>query len=104
MGNQSHTAQSSHFSHGPLFSPLQGCADIATLHLAGCRGVTDAGLSALAEHSKKLVHLDLNACVLVTNEGLVSLAELSELQRLNLSGCRSVSDAGIVPALQSTLL
>ena len=57
-------------------------------------GITDVGLASLAQLSN-LRNLNLSGCTGITDEGLASLAQLTSLRTLFLSGCTSITDAGL---------
>ena len=73
------------------------CHDLVvcrTLSLDGCRQVAciDAGLKAL-HGLAHVAMLNLQGCVLLTDEGLANLAHLTSLVSVNLQDCKSLSGA-----------
>ena len=46
------------------------CSQLTMLSLAGCRKVTDAGVSKLGEGCRQLRKLDLGSCSEVTDAGV----------------------------------
>ncbi len=65
---------------------------LQTVRLGGTR-VTDAGLEAVVGSGLK--ELEVNGCAGVTDRGLESLSQEKTIVHLNLSGLRSISDAGV---------
>ena len=65
-----------------------------TLSLDGCRQVAciDAGLTALRGLAR-VAMLNLQGCVLLTDEGLGNLAHLTSLVSINLQDCKSLTGA-----------
>jgi len=110
-----------------LQSLAKGCKMLRSLHLYKCQGITDMGIHYIAHSCRQLACLELYICKRITGSLFVhlcsshlriakcafldvSLKYLSEgckeLNELDLSGCYSVTDAGIeylvdgCPALQ----
>lgn len=71
---------------------LRGMSQLRSLKLGGCEGVTDEGLRYLAE-LPNLQRLELNGTS-ITDAGLSALRALTELKHLSLSWTR-VSDDGV---------
>ena len=57
--------------------------------------VSDAGLCALAKEHPQLLELNLWGCSSVSDAGVVCLAELTQLERLELGRCDRVTDRGL---------
>ncbi|KAH7655057.1 F-box and leucine-rich repeat protein 2/20 [Dioscorea alata] len=99
---------------------VSNCADLKTIDLTCCHDVTDDSLIAIANSCKKLESLLLESCSLITDEGLVyigtccpnlqevdltdcdlddsaleSLSRCSELMKLKLGLCPSITDDGL---------
>lgn len=88
------------------------------LVLSGCAELNDEALQTMMHGSepeidilsslpivpvRKFRHLDLSRCVLLTNAGVKSIGHLTpDLEGLQLSGCKSVSDEALEPILAST--
>jgi hypothetical protein len=69
------------------------------LNLAGCHGVSDAGVAELAGCCKQLTRLNLSRCERLGEFGDTALVALGryckELEELDLHGCRHVKDLGL---------
>ena len=66
------------------------------LKLHGLTGICDATMSWLAEGCKKLQHLDLSSCRLITDSSLGYLARgCTNLKEINLSKCFEITDIGL---------
>ena len=71
----------------------EAAANLRTLSLRGCAGVTDAGLRTVAACCRALRTLDLADCRNVTAAGLQALVRASAaLGRLELGGCPALTD------------
>ncbi|GBG61310.1 hypothetical protein CBR_g19843 [Chara braunii] len=76
-----------------LMATLGGWANLRELRLDGCILVSDVGITAMAGACPKLRVLSLSSVGGLTNQGLASIGLwLRDLEVLNLSSCRNVSD------------
>ena len=75
----------------PTISP---CESLRSLTISNCPGFGDASLSVLGKLCPKLQHVELSGLDGVTDAGVVPLLESSEagLVKVNLSGCTNVTD------------
>eukprot|EP00271_Cylindrocystis_brebissonii_P008896 TRINITY_DN23420_c0_g1_i1.p1 TRINITY_DN23420_c0_g1~~TRINITY_DN23420_c0_g1_i1.p1 ORF type:complete len:644 (-),score=106.15 TRINITY_DN23420_c0_g1_i1:715-2646(-) len=64
------------------------------LFLEGCRGITSAGLAALAGTNKGLRHLDCTDSLL-TDDGLKAISGFTQLEHLKLGFVEAMTDTGI---------
>ncbi|XP_062196313.1 F-box protein At-B [Phragmites australis] len=104
----------------------EGCKQLRTIRLGGFSKVSDAGYAALLHSGKDLKKfevsnglclsdlacLDLDkaapnitevrllSCALLTSETAISLASCTKLKVLDLSGCKSIADSGLVSISQ----
>ncbi|KAL6646108.1 hypothetical protein ACP70R_017716 [Stipagrostis hirtigluma subsp. patula] len=100
----------------------EGCKQLGTVRLAGFSKVSDAGYSSLLHSCKdlnkfevsngsclsdltclnlneaapKITEVRLLSCALITSETATSLASCTNLKVLDLSGCKSIADPGLV--------
>jgi F-box and leucine-rich repeat protein 14 len=59
--------------------------ELRSLHIGQCRGVTDRGLTAIAQNLKWLESVDIYGCTQVTSAGLNVLQQLPNLKTVNVS-------------------
>ena len=102
----------------------EGCKQLRAIRLSGFSKVSDAGYAALLHSGKDLKKfevsnglclsdlacLDLDKaapnitevrllnCALLTSDTAISLAPCTNLKVLDLSGCKSIADSGLVPS------
>ncbi|KFH48125.1 F-box/LRR-repeat protein-like protein [Hapsidospora chrysogenum ATCC 11550] len=92
--------------------------NLERLVLSGCAELTDQALEVMVHGTnpeidiltdvpvvppRKLRHLDLSRCPLLTDVGVKALGHLTpELEGLQLSRCRAITDAALEPILAST--
>jgi hypothetical protein len=67
-----------------------------TLNLSGCTCVTDSVIRFIVKACPKLNGLNVRGCYQLTNDFLTVLADCSNLQSLNLSGCIGLSDLNLI--------
>eukprot|EP00899_Mesostigma_viride_P025261 jgi/Mesvir1/591/Mv02032-RA.1 len=80
------------------------CRRIHTLSLLGCKGVSDAGLRAVAANCGGLTHLEVSSCLLgfydcdlITDASVSAIAAgCQQLEHLDVGGNKSVSDASMM--------
>ncbi|KAL2530426.1 F-box/LRR-repeat protein 4 [Forsythia ovata] len=73
-----------------------GFKRLEKLSLIWCSNVTDVGLSSIAEKSKVLKSLDIQACH-VGDKGLVAVGKYcTQLEDLNLWSCKGLTDTGLI--------
>ncbi|KAF0896025.1 hypothetical protein E2562_018155 [Oryza meyeriana var. granulata] len=107
----------------------EGCKQLKTIRLAGFSKVRDAGYAALLQSCKdlkkfevstgclsdltcldldeaapKITEVRLLCCGLLTSETAISLSSCTNLEVLDLSGCRSIADSGLVSISQLSKL
>uniref|UniRef100_A0A0D9X9D4 F-box/LRR-repeat protein 15-like leucin rich repeat domain-containing protein n=1 Tax=Leersia perrieri TaxID=77586 RepID=A0A0D9X9D4_9ORYZ len=107
----------------------EGCKQLKTVRLAGFSKVRDAGYAALLQSCKdlkkfevstgclsdltcldldeaapKITEVRLLNCGLLTSETAISLSSCTNLEVLDLSGCRSIADSGLVSISQLSKL
>ncbi|KAJ7546630.1 hypothetical protein O6H91_08G047700 [Diphasiastrum complanatum] len=68
---------------------------LLSINLSKIGGFSDTGLAYLARECPSLVEVDLSYCSNLGDLGVISLAQLSNLQSLQLMGCHSITDAGL---------
>ncbi|KAJ4460553.1 putative leucine Rich Repeat family protein [Paratrimastix pyriformis] len=69
---------------------------LRVLDVAGCKGLTDCGLEAVAAGLPGLKSLDVNGCPKVTDRSMNAILEACRaLETLIVLGCRSVTDASM---------
>lgn len=59
--------------------------ELRSLHIGQCRGITDRGLTAVAQNLKLLESIDIYGCTQVTSVGIDVLYQLPNLKAVNLS-------------------
>jgi F-box and leucine-rich repeat protein 14 len=74
----------------PLMKPLL----LRCLDLGNCN-ITDAGLQSVVAQLQQLQHLNLSRCSKITVVGLQSIVALQPLQHLDLSSCSKITDVGL---------
>ena len=68
---------------------LAGYRQLHSLDLSQCRAITDiSGLASLPQ----LECLELNFCTLLNSRQLTVIAQLTQLRKLDLTGCSGVTD------------
>ena len=67
---------------------------LSVLNLRFSTNLTNASLQLVTEECPHLKALDLGFCALITDEGLGHLPSLSELNNLDLTECKKVTDKG----------
>ena len=72
---------------------------LRTLNIGQCENLTNSSLLHVSLCWKQLQHLNLSYCRRISDDGLLSLAPLSQLQSLLLCGCILITDAGVAAAL-----
>lgn len=82
---------------------LKACPNIEELDLAGCRSLTTQVLREIAVHLPKLTHLTLTGCPQVDDACIESFSRLN-LQSLILNGCAEVTDRGLFSLQNCTQL
>lgn len=77
--------------------PLSRCDSLRSLTIRNCPGFGDSGLSMLGRICPKLTHVDLSGLQSITNAGIVPLVQSSEagLVKVNLSKCVNLSDNAV---------
>jgi EIN3-binding F-box protein len=74
----------------------RGCPALRSLALWDVRQVTDAGLAEIAAECHSLERLDITGCPLVTDKGLVAVARgCPELKSLTIEACPGVANEGL---------
>ncbi|XP_041975178.1 F-box/LRR-repeat protein fbxl-1-like [Aricia agestis] len=67
------------------------------LLVSSCDQLTNLGIRSLVNHQKLLKELDISLCTRVTDQSLVLIADnLINLENLNIQRCRAVTDLGII--------
>ncbi|XP_057776455.1 EIN3-binding F-box protein 1-like [Salvia miltiorrhiza] len=78
--------------------PLTSCCDsLRSLTIRNCPGFGDSSLSLLGRICRKLTHVDLSGLESITDAGIVPLVQSSEagLVKVNLSKCVNLSDSSV---------
>ncbi|CAI0415385.1 unnamed protein product [Linum tenue] len=74
----------------------QSVSSLKSLHLAGCRFITDEILKSLSTYCTNLEELGLQGCSNITDSGLEDLvAGCRRIQFLDINKCSNVGDSGI---------
>ncbi len=77
-------------------SPNRGNLALQVLDLSCCRGVTDAGVAAVAAAGRRLHSLSLSSCHRLTDAAFGALgARCGALVHLNACGCELLGDTGL---------
>lgn len=77
---------------------------VQILRLSGCDGVTGKGLQSLAKHCTRLHTLELVGCLLVGDKDVGAFKKgnwIETLKQLSISGCKEVTDAGVLKISES---
>ncbi|XP_050384406.1 F-box/LRR-repeat protein 3-like [Argentina anserina] len=75
---------------------LSKCSRLNTVESRGCPLITSLGLAAIAVGCKQLVKVDIKKCINIDDVGMISLAHFSQkLRQINLS-YTSVTDVGLL--------
>jgi Leucine-rich repeat (LRR) protein len=83
------------------------CPKIQELVLWGCYNTTNVTLEALAANCKSIRSLSLKCCKKISDAGLIHMQALTQLEDVNLTYCRNITDFGLqsflsgVPKLRS---
>lgn len=77
---------------------------VTGISLFGCSGITDNGIKHLSEHIIQLQDLSLACLYKITDVGLTYLPKFSQLNKLNLSLCRNLTENGYLSLTQLTSL
>ena len=85
------------------------CPNLTTIKLSGCHKVTDTGLMWLIDGAERvsytddpplqptrLTRIDLDGCKQVTDLGLQRIAEVCDVQWLNLGYCDKITETGLI--------
>ncbi|KAI7849042.1 hypothetical protein BDC45DRAFT_521821 [Circinella umbellata] len=72
--------------------------NVESLYLTHCYHLTDKAIMTIAQNAPHLKKLDLNSCWLITDQ---SLDTLRNLQWLDLSNCRKITNAGMLRLLEN---
>ena len=74
----------------------EGCHQLTWINLSCCRSISDTGVSAIAEGCHQLASICLGGCDSISDIGVSALAEgCRHLTSINLHGCQKVSDIGV---------
>jgi hypothetical protein len=74
---------------------VEGCSNLRSLELLGCRNITDKSIIRVAENCPNLHSLVLWGNDNITDRSIIRLAEGCSLQTLALSWCRKITIIGI---------
>lgn len=84
---------------------LEGCQNITSLNISDCdAGVTNDVVHAIARCLKGLKSLTMQNCMEISDRAAVGLAQCENLERLDLSGCKTLNDVSLLPICQITHL
>lgn len=75
---------------------LHGCANLHTFDLVRMCQTSDLTFHDLSATARSLIAVNLVAATKITSDSLVQLASCKNLKSLNLTGCRSVGDTGLI--------
>jgi EIN3-binding F-box protein len=74
----------------------RGCPELRSLTLWDVPQVTDAGLAEVAAECHSLERLDISGCPMITDKGLAAVAQgCPELKSLTIEGCSGVANEGL---------
>uniref|UniRef100_A0A804UJA1 F-box/LRR-repeat protein 15-like leucin rich repeat domain-containing protein n=2 Tax=Zea mays TaxID=4577 RepID=A0A804UJA1_MAIZE len=74
----------------------RGCPELRSLTLWDVPQVTDAGLAEIAAECHSLERLDITGCPMITDKGLVAVAQgCPELKSLTIEACSGVANEGL---------
>ena len=129
-GKQSYSSTFRRVNDFGILMLAEGCKQLQTIRLGGFSKVRDAGYAALLHSCKdlkkfevstasclsdltcldldeaatKITEVRLLCCGLLTSETAISLSSCTNLEVLDLSGCRSIADSGLVSVSQLSKL
>ncbi|KAG8047681.1 hypothetical protein GUJ93_ZPchr0008g12177 [Zizania palustris] len=83
---------------------LQSCKDLKKFEVSSGSCLSDLTCLDLDEAAPKITEVRLLCCGLLTSETAISLSSCTNLQLLDLSGCRSIADSGLVSISQLSKL
>uniref|UniRef100_A0A0A9DJD5 F-box/LRR-repeat protein 15-like leucin rich repeat domain-containing protein n=2 Tax=Arundo donax TaxID=35708 RepID=A0A0A9DJD5_ARUDO len=79
-----------------LSALARGCPALRSLALWDVPQVTDAGLAGIAWECHSLERLDITGCPLITDKGLIAIAQgCPELKSLTIEACSGVANEGL---------
>ncbi|CAL4123154.1 unnamed protein product [Meganyctiphanes norvegica] len=78
-------------SESGLVTMARNCPSLEVVMLADCSQVSDTVVLAFSYHLKRLKTLDVQRCILLTNDALDSLGICHNLRYLDVSGCKKMT-------------
>jgi len=85
----------SNLSDAAIVPLAKACQQLQWLNFDGCRFITDAAMAALS-HCAGLTHLDVSGCKQVTDRGVIKLARsCKKLVRLEVNSCAQVTNFSV---------
>ncbi|XP_045193888.2 dynein regulatory complex subunit 6-like [Mercenaria mercenaria] len=79
---------------------LKKLSILEELNLSLCQMVTDVVLVSVSEHCKRLRYIDVSGCHAVTDLGVKSLSQLSQLNSINISYLNQVTEDSVIKLAQ----
>ncbi|KAJ6793165.1 EIN3-binding F-box protein 1-like [Iris pallida] len=81
----------------PQQRPVPVCVSLRSLTIRDCPGLTGSGLAVVGKMCRNLVKLDLSGLVGITDAGLLPFVESSDagMTKVSLRGCLNITDAAI---------
>ena len=74
----------------------EGCHQLTSIDLSNCDGISDIGVSAIAEGCHQLTSIDLRGCQSISDIGVSAIAEgCHQLTSITLSNCDGISDISV---------
>jgi hypothetical protein len=70
--------------------------ELRELHVAGCAGITDAGVASLAAGCRHLTALSVDTVAGISDEGARALAGCAELTSFQANGCSGLGCQGLI--------
>lgn len=77
------------------------CPGLRKLNMRGVSNLSDAAIVALATACQNLEWLNFDGCRFITDEAMAALSQCVGLTHLDVSGCKQVTDRGVIKLVRS---